>query len=993
MHHDPTQRRSPASSTDGPGHKLSMFVNLFGFRIQDLSQNSSESGCWSVRSNESMESPITNLQSAMEGGAQAVTSPLNEIYTELYITEEVAGELKEEHEFRQIEAASRRTDRPEQTIRKEDFFKETSFRTVLTKGVAGIGKTSLMQKFTLDWAEGKSNQEIQLMFPFTFRELNMLQDRTLSLVDLLHHFFGETNEAGISSFDPFRVVFIFDGLDECRLPLDFHNNPVLSEVTQSSLLDVLLTNLISGKLLPSARIWITSRPAAASQVPAEFVDMVTEVRGFADPQKEEYFRRRIRDEEQANRIVSHIKISRSLHVMCHIPVFCWITATVLEDVLRSKEVGELPKSLTEMYIHYLVVQTKLKKRKYDGETLADPHWTEENRQMIESLGKLAFEQLQKGNLIFYESDLTKCGINISAASWYSGVFTQMFKRETGLHHDKMFSFVHLSVQEFLAALHVHQTFISSGVNRLKESQTSFFSRQFSKHFIKPNLHHLHKCAVDAALQSPNGRLDLFLRFLLGLSLQSNQKLLQGLLTDAGRSSHSSQETVVHIHEKIEDLPTEKSINLFHCLNELKDDSLEKKVQEVLASGRLQKEKQSPGLFQALVFILLSSEEDLAVFDLKKFSTQEDDLLRLMPTKARSFKVLSSVLSSEFCSLRDLDLSNNDLQQSGLELLWSGLQSPNCVLETLRSVLSKQTLLSSVLTSPSSLTELDLSNNDLLDSGVKLLSAALESLDCRLESLRLSGCQVSEEGCVCLDDALSSNPSHLKELDLSYNHPGELGTELLSAKREDPNCKLEALRLEPAGVQFLRPGLKKYSCELSFNTNTLNRNLKLSEDQREVRFVEEEQPYPDHPDRFQKSHQLLCGNALSDRCYWEAELTGGVHVSVSYRGTVRGGDGNDEWFGGNAQSWSLYFSGGSYTVWHDKIGTSIPSSSSSSSGPRRVAVYVDRPAGTLSFYRVSSDTLTHIHTFSTTFTEPLSAGFGLWTWSGLPVASSVRLCSL
>lgn len=202
-----------------------------------------------------------------------------------------------------------------------------------------------------------------------------------------------------------------------------------------------------------------------------------------------------------------------------------------------------------------------------------------------------------------------------------------------------------------------------------------------------------------------------------------------------------------------------------------------------------------------------------------------------------------------------------------------------------------------------------------------------------------------------------------------------------------------MKLKLLSQDHFLPFFPSDSCELSFNTNTLNRNLKLSEDQREVRFVEEEQPYPDHPDRFQKSHQLLCGNALSDRCYWEAELTGGVHVSVSYRGTVRGGDGNDEWFGGNAQSWSLYFSGGSYTVWHDKIGTSIPSSSSSSSGPRRVAVYVDRPAGTLSFYRVSSDTLTHIHTFSTTFTEPLSAGFGLWTWSGLPVASSVRLCSL
>merc|ERR1711980_65905 len=137
--------------------------------------------------------------------------------------------------------------------------------------------------------------------------------------------------------------------------------------------------------------------------------------------------------------------------MCHIPVFCWITATVLEKVLKTREGGELPKTLTEMYIHFLVVQSKLKNIKYDGGAETDPHWSPESRKMIESLGKLAFDQLQKGNLIFYESDLTECGIKIRAASVYSGVFTQIFKEERGLYQDKVFCFVHLSVQEFLVS--------------------------------------------------------------------------------------------------------------------------------------------------------------------------------------------------------------------------------------------------------------------------------------------------------------------------------------------------------------------------------------------------------------------------------------------------------------------------------------------------------------------------------------------------------------
>ncbi|XP_032365382.1 protein NLRC3, partial [Etheostoma spectabile] len=467
---------------------------------------------------------------------------LDQMFTEIYLLKGGAAEVNDEHEVRQIETASWKPDRPETIIRQEDIFKtppgrDEPIRAVMTKGVAGIGKTVLTQKFTLDWAEGKANQDIQFLFPFTFRELNVLKERKFSLVELVDYFFGETKEAGISRFEEVQVVFIFDGLDECRPPLDFPNTEILTDVTESTSVGVMLTNLIRGNLLPSARLWITTRPAAANQIPPGCVDMVTEVRGFTDAQKEEYFRKRFRDEEQANRIISHIRRSRSLHIMCHIPVFCWITATVLEKVLKTREGGELPKTLTEMYIHFLVVQSKQKNVKYDGRTETDQTWSPENMVMIKSLGKLAFEQLQKGNLIFYESDLTECGIDINAASVVSGVFTQIFKEESGLYQDKVFCFVHLSVQEFLAALHVHLTFTDSGVNLLAEEQTS--SARF------------YQRAVDKALQSPNGHLDLFLRFLLGLSLQTNQNLLRGLLTQNGIRSDTNQETVEYIKEKMD----------------------------------------------------------------------------------------------------------------------------------------------------------------------------------------------------------------------------------------------------------------------------------------------------------------------------------------------------------------------------------------------------------------------------------------------------------
>ncbi|XP_030609061.1 protein NLRC3-like [Archocentrus centrarchus] len=891
------------------------------------------------------------FQCVFEGIAKPGNSViLNEIYTELYITEGGTAEVNDEHEVRQIEKISRKPNRPEKAIRCEDIFKATEgrdkpIRTVLTKGVAGIGKTFLTQKFTLDWAEDKTNQDIQFMFPFTFRELNLLKDEKFSLVGLVHHFFTETKHGGLYSFDSLKVVFIFDGLDECRLPLDFHNTEILTDVTESSSVDVLLINLIRGNLLPSAHVWITTRPAAANQIPAECVNMVTEVRGFTDPKKEEYFRKKLRDEEKANKIISLIRSARSLHIMCHIPVFCWITATVTENLLKTSEVGELPQTLTEMYIHFLVVHTKMRNIKYDGGAESDPHWSPESKKMIEALGKLAFEQLQKGKLIFYESELTECGINIREASVYSGVFTQIFKEERGLYQEKVFCFIHLSVQEFLAALHVHLTFTNSGVNLLEEEQTASVPTE------EPSVRHFYQSAVDKALESPNGHLDLFLRFLLGLSLQTNQSLLRGLLTQTGSSSEMNQEIVQYIKNKIsENLSPEKSINLFHCLNELRDHSVVKEIQchlhsESQSLGNLSIVNLSPAQWSALVFILLSSEEDLDVFDLKKYSASEEALLKLLPVIKASKKVLLSGCN---------------------------LTKRSC--EALCSVLSSQS---------SELRELDMSNNDLQDSGVTLLCAGLGSPHCKLETLRLSGCLITERGCESLGSALSSNPSHLKELDLRYNHPGDSGVKMLSVQ---PEWKLDTLRMEPRGDKWQKTGLRKYFCDLTLEPNTAHTNLKLLNNNKKVMYMKENQSYPDHPDRFDHWPQVLCTNSLTGRGYWEVEWSGEVHIAVAYGGIRRKGDGDDSRFGKTYESWDLYCSENlGYFATHNYRSRAIPLRCSPVC--HKVAVYVDCPAGTVSFYSIPSDTLVHLHTFITTFTEPVYAGF-----RAKPPNSSICLCA-
>uniref|UniRef100_A0A3B5BKR2 B30.2/SPRY domain-containing protein n=1 Tax=Stegastes partitus TaxID=144197 RepID=A0A3B5BKR2_9TELE len=835
---------------------------------------------------------------------------LDDIYTELYIIDGKDEDVSRQHEVRHVELAPRRPQGTERSIQHNDIFKHpsgenTPVRTVLTHGIAGIGKTFLVHKFILDWAEGRANQDMHLTFLFTFRQLNLLRGRRFRLAELIHKCIRERN----TNYDKskFKLLFVLDGLDESRLHLNFCDKDECS-ADEPLLVNELLSNLIQGKLLPAARLWITTRPAAANQIPLDFVDIMTEVRGFTDPQKEEYFRKRFRNEQICGRIISHVRTSQSLHMMCHIPVFCWITATVLTQMLGEGENKEIPQTLTEMYAKFLVFQIKQTAKKYG---------TNENMKIIKSLAKLAFHQLEKRNLIFYETDLKNSGIHLSDASVYSGVFTQIFQEEDGLNADKMFSFVHLSIHEFLAAVFVVLSLVNDSSDVMAEPQTLL--EYLNMLFQKASATEVYKKAVDKALQSPNGHLDLFLRFLLGLSLESNQTLLRGLLKQKANSKDTNQELVKYIKKKIRENPSpERCINLLHCLSELMDSSLVDEIQHYLRAGSLSTAHVSPVQWSALVYVLLLSEKELDVFDLQKYSRSEEVLLRLLPL----VKVSTTAL---------------------LSLCWMSEKGCDYLASVFRS-------------KPSSLRKLDLSNNDLGDPGVQLLSVGLESSYCRLESLSLSGCLVTEQGCGSLASALSSNPSHMRELDLSYNHPGESGVKLLSSSVLLPDA-----------------------CELTLDPNTAYKNFLLSQDRKTATVVSEQQPYPDHPDRFQFRRQVLCTNGLTGRCYWEVEWKGPVSVGVAYRGIEKKGKADDSLLGWNKKSWGLDYRN---VAWYNGKGTvsSVPSSRS----PCRVAVYLDWPAGTLSFYRVFSDTRTHIHTFHCTFTEPL-----------YPVSSSVihhRTCN-
>ncbi|KAG9345594.1 hypothetical protein JZ751_008738 [Albula glossodonta] len=600
---------------------------------------------------------------------------------------------------------------------------ENSVRTVLMKGIAGIGKTMSVKRFVLGWANREANQEIDFLPHLNFKSAELYNS------------------------------------------------------TKSATVEELLTNLIMGNLLHSALLWITSRPAAANQIPPECIHQVTEVRGFKDEQKEEYFRKRLKDPNLASKVLKHIKSSSSLFTMCHIPVFCGILATVLEQTIHKGQRGDTPQTLTQMYTQLVLIQMNAATQKYGaGGAMTPISVPEVAESTILKLGELAFRQLETGNLVFREEVLRECGLDPDEASEHFGLCTQ-----TAGHEDsegKSYCFVHLSIQEYMAALYVFLSYRNL-MNDPRWHGLKWMLGTFS-------LNDLHKRAVDKALESESGHLDLFLRFLLGLSLESNHALLRGLLpAGPGVTPHTTdiEETVKYIQKKIKESCSspERSINLFYCLNDLNDCSFVQEIQTYLSAGRLLQETLSPAQWSALVFVLLMSEDIQEMFDLKEYAQSDEGLQRLLPVQKNTktalldqcnltkgcYGALASVLCSDSSNLSHLDLSNNNLQDTGAELLFTAMASHGCKLETLH--LTK----------------------------------------CNCVIYRLTRCNLTDGSCGALSKALLSRGSRLTELNLRSNRYVLL--EPLSSALADPYCRLEKLdlgynRLEAAAVQVVCSGL-------------------------------------------------------------------------------------------------------------------------------------------------------------------------------------------
>ncbi|XP_063059385.1 NACHT, LRR and PYD domains-containing protein 3-like [Engraulis encrasicolus] len=1118
------------------------------------------------------------FESVLEGIAKkGAPTLLNKIYTELYIIEGEGEGVNHEHEDWSINCGWKPQISEDISINLNDIFKplpgdnsekkKKDVRVVLTKGIAGIGKTVSVHKFILDWAEGKANQDVDLVIVLPFRDLNAIVEEECSLQELLEEFCPALRAVKDPKlYDSCKIVFILDGLDESKLPLNFHKNRKVSDVTKKCRVDVLITNLIQAhRLLRSAHVWITSRPAAIHKV-SECVTphRMTEVQGFSDPQKEEYFRKKITDETVSNTIVSHIKKTRSLFIMCYIPVFCWISATVLSmpDILNSLS-EKIPTTLSAMYTRFLVYQTQMKNEKYHGLDTTMP-LSETDLNVILKLAKLAFEHLLKGSLVFSARNLKDYGIDITDVSVQSGLFTQVVKEEDPVIREKWFSFVHLTIQEYLAALHAFHLFASEGSNPFPEDprgpRPTFHFREYDDVYSDEesydpiprasqqfeSLHDLHKAAIDKALKSETGHLDLFLRFLLGLSTDDSfWKHFQLQIT---RNPGHIKQTTQYIKDKLREkderqLPSpERSINLFHCLTELKDSSLVDEIQRFMTSKNLSTQKISAAQCSALAYMLMTADDVIDEFNLSKYNTSREGRERLLPVVARcnraklgdcgltnkccniiaqvlqsrdthlteldishnfltdlsalaeglqspyqkldwldlsfvnlercwqnlieaillrtetqpstlklsgcglkenacdilakameapgaklkrldvsynyltdagvekilqalakkkcaleSLRLCACAITEKSCaalaqvlqlsSLQDLDLSQNRLRDKGVNLLCSGLMTPLCQLQTLglkdcNLYTSSCAALAPVLWSYSELKELDLTDNDLRISGLRLLSVGLRNSNCHLQILRLSGCQVTERGCALLASALLRNPDHLEELDLSYNHPGDRGKKQLSDRLEDPHCHLKKLNFEHVGEEHMQWGLEKYAVNLTLNWSdgvTMSEDMKkatkymdmycdfLSDSDQDEEMIKEER---------KDKVEVKCVQQLSGgRFYWEVDWTGWVSIKVKHKGAssdirrVWTFTTDDHLLVCNCEQYAAVRVAYGKMNWVSVINKPDPD-------PKRIGVYLDWPAGLLTFYSVSAREKKVLHSFCTTFSTSVTPAFGL-----------------
>uniref|UniRef100_A0A8C8SRS5 NLR family CARD domain containing 3 n=1 Tax=Pelusios castaneus TaxID=367368 RepID=A0A8C8SRS5_9SAUR len=683
--------------------------------------------------------------------------------TNLLLVEGLTDIQQKEHDVMQIEATKGMRN-VYKKIPLEKLFLPLSKvsippRISVTVGAAGIGKSTLVKLFVYTWAKGELNKDTVFVLPLTFRELNTYEK--LSAERLIRSAFPHITEPTFITNGTARTLLILDGLDEFKTPLDFSNTIVCTDPKKEIQVDSLITNIIRGNLFPEASIWVTSRPTVANQIPGGLVDRMTEIRGFGAGEIEDFLNQMfLENKDLSSQVLSHLKANRSLYTMCTVPAFCWIAGSSMGYFLKNctdqfQEMATVPKTLSEIYSYYFKMALSSDWQEKQRETPRIEQTINNGKKIIGNLGRLAFYGLLKRKYVFYEQDIKAYGADLSSLQ---GSLCNRILLKEDMQFSTVYYFSHLTLQEFLAATYYYASAKRAIFDLFTESGMSWPKFGFLNHF---------KNAIQRSLQSEDGQLDIFVRFLSGLLSPQVNKLLSGWLLVKGEHESFRSHAISFLQSCLNTdyVISSRTVNIMQCLYEVQHMELAKTVEEAMKTESLAG-MLTPVNCSVLAYLLQVSEVCL----------EETNLSHCL-----TYHICKSLLSQLlFCT--NLRLDNNNFKDNVMELLGSVLSVKDCQIQKMSlaenqiSNKGAKALARSLMVNRS-LMVLDLRSNSIGPKGAKALADALK-INQVLLSLNLQKNSIGPQGAKQLSEALKQN-GNLRELILSSNCVGDTGSVALA----------------------------------------------------------------------------------------------------------------------------------------------------------------------------------------------------------------------
>ncbi|KAK1162964.1 NLR family CARD domain-containing protein 3-like [Acipenser oxyrinchus oxyrinchus] len=750
----------------------------------------------------------------------------------LLLVEGLSDLQQKEHDVMQIEATKGTVRQSAKPIALEKLLQPVTRvsmppRILLTVGVAGIGKSTLLRLFIHRWVKGEIYPDVTFVLPFTFWELNTYEK--LSAERLVRSAFPHMAESGHVFNGTARVLLIFDGLDEFKPTLDFSDTMACTDPKKEVPVDNLITNIIRGNLFPDASVWLTSRPTAAAQIPGGLVDRMTEIRGFTKEEIQDFLNQLFQDGELSSRVWSHLNSSKVFNVMCYMPCTCWIVGSTLGYLLRSgtQDGQGLPKTWTELYSHFFKMVAEGDLQTKDKEPLKIEQAFGNSRKLMANLGKLAFYGLIKRKYTFYEQDMKAYGIDLP--SLQGSLCSRVLVKEDS-PVCTVYYFAHLTLQEYLAATFYYTAAKRAIFDLFTENGMSWPKIGFQNHF---------KNALQRAQQSEDGQLDVFVRFLSGLLSPHVVKPLSGLLLLA-RDEHSGYRgpaiSLLQGCLSTGYTVSLRAVNVVHCLQELQHVELARTVEESLRNGNLAG-KLTSVTCSVLAYLLQVSEECAEETNLSNclnYSIVKSLLPQLLycnnlRLENNNFKddvmdLLGSLLSAKDCHIQKISLAENSIGNKGAKAIGRSLMVNRSLtaldLHSNNIGPKGAKALADAVKINQGLVSLNLQNNFIGEEGAKAAAEILQS-NRNLCTLHLQKNSIGPEGVKRIAEALKNNRS-LKELMLSSNQLGDKGAIAL-AKALKQNHSLTALDLQSNSIS--NKGVTALTEALKHNRGLIDLNLR------------------------------------------------------------------------------------------------------------------------------------------------------------------------